>query len=101
MAKGDITKEEVAGTISVDNSSEFKHIWKKTDLVVWEEGVGGAKIELTRSSGMLEIIYPHQDVSGMSQEIQDLAAANWNTKLKASWATMKEKLEDEGKVFPS
>ena len=29
MAKGDITKEEVESTISVDNSSEFKHIHVK------------------------------------------------------------------------
>ena len=92
MAKGDITKEEVESTISVDNSSEFKHIHVRTDLVVYEEGADGVKMELTRDTGMLRIIYPHQDVSGENETIRTLAAENWTDKLKESWAIMKTTL---------
>lgn len=92
MAHGDLTREEVQGEVSVDTSSEFKHILVTVNLIVSEEGPDGETTELTRDDGMVRILYPHNDVSGETQNIQDLAAANWTDAIKESWEIMRVEL---------
>ena len=58
----------------------YKHIQVRTATVIKDDGV-----EISRSFHR-KVLSPDMDVSGESQEIQDLAAAVWSDDVKKAWS---------------
>jgi len=60
--------------------TEFKHIQVRIATIVSEDGK-----ELSRSFER-KVLTPDMDVSGESQEVQDMASALWTDAVKEAWA---------------
>ena len=60
--------------------TEWKHIQVREATVVSENG-----IELSRTFHR-KVLTPDMDVSGESQEVQDVASALWTDAVKEAWA---------------
>ena len=60
--------------------TEWKHIQVREATVVSENG-----IELSRTFHR-KVLTPDMDVSGDSQEVQDVASALWTDAVKEAWA---------------
>ena len=58
-----------------------KHVQIRQATVVLEDGV-----ELSRSF-QRHVLHPDSDISGESQEVQNVCNAVWTDEVKADWAT--------------
>ena len=66
---------------------DFKHVQCREATIIKEDGV-----ELSRSFHR-HVLTPDMDISGESQEIQDVCNAVWTDEVKASWATYQAEQE--------
>ena len=81
-----LTKEVINDKIEV--VGVHKHIGCRVATIIKEDGV-----ELSRSYNRY-VLYPDSDISGESQEIQNVCNLVWTDEVKATWATQKAKEAD-------
>jgi hypothetical protein len=82
-----ITKEVKYDNIEV--SGDYKAVSCREATIIKEDGV-----ELTRSFHR-HVLHPDSDISGETQEVQDICNAVWTDAVKADWATFKAEQEAE------
>ena len=82
-----ITKEVKCDKIEV--VGDYKAVQCRTATIIKEDGV-----ELTRSFHRY-VLTPEKDISGESQEIQDICNAVWTDAVKADWATFQAEQNPE------
>ena len=82
-----ITKEVTCDKFEI--VTEHKHVQCRQATIIKEDGV-----ELTRSFHRY-VLTPEKDISGETQEIQNICNAVWTDAVKADWATFQAEQEAE------